>query len=117
MTNIGLDVFEEHEQEMTRYALDAFKKLDGVTAYGPDDCAKRIGVVSFGIEGMHPHDVAELLNRKNIAVRAGHHCAMPLMDHLELPSTTRASFGIYTTTEDIDALVAAIAYTKEVFRV
>ncbi|MCA9387706.1 MAG: SufS family cysteine desulfurase [Candidatus Andersenbacteria bacterium] len=117
MTSVGLETIEQHEQNMTAYALEVFDKLDGVEVYGPTDPHKRIGVVSFGIDGMHPHDVAELLNRKHIAVRAGHHCAMPLMDHLEIPGTTRASFGIYTSKDDIDALAEAVEYTKSIFTV
>ncbi|MCA9375907.1 MAG: SufS family cysteine desulfurase [Candidatus Doudnabacteria bacterium] len=117
MTSVGLETIEQHEQDMTAYALEVFGTLDGVEVYGPTDPLKRIGVVSFGIGGMHPHDVAELLNRKHIAVRAGHHCAMPLMDHLAIPGTTRASFGIYTSKDDIDALAEAVEYTKSIFTV
>ena len=82
---------------------------------GPPDAAGRGGVISFEVRGVHPHDVAELLNRENVCIRAGHHCAMPLMRRLGVPATARASFGPYTSRADVDALVASLGRTRELF--
>ncbi len=105
------------DDSLVAYALEQLQRA-GVTIVGPTDTRERIGVISFNIPGVHPHDVAEILARRNIAVRAGHHCAMPLMKYVGLPQgTVRASFGVYTTTEDIDKLVEGIEEVKHIFKV
>ncbi len=100
--------------ELTRYALQVLMSEKGINIVGPV-AEKRGGVVSFSVEGIHPHDVAQILDSEGIAVRAGHHCAMPLHQHLNLPATTRASLYLYNTIEDIDALVKGLAKVRKVF--
>ena len=112
---IGMDRVRAHERELTRYALERLAELDGVRVIGPPDADGRGGVISFEVRGVHPHDVAELLNRENVCIRAGHHCAMPLMRRLGVPATARASFGPYTSRADVDALVASLGRTRELF--
>lgn len=112
--SIGWETIFNHEQELIDYALVKLNNL--VTIIGPRG-NKRLPVFSFILEGIHPHDAAEVLNRAHVAVRAGHHCAQPLMTHLGIQGTTRASCGIYTTKEDIDKLVTALIDTKEIFKV
>ena len=114
LESIGMEAIAEHERELTRYALQALGDEKSITIIGPD-AEKRGGVVSFSVEGIHPHDVAQILDSDGIAVRAGHHCAMPLHQHLNLPATTRASMYLYNTTDDIDALVKGLAKVRKVF--
>ncbi len=89
--------------------------MPGLRVFGPPPSAERIGPVSFEIDGIHPHDVAEILDRHGVAVRAGHHCAQPLMQRLGVAATARASFGVYTTTAEIDALIAGIEDARRIF--
>jgi cysteine desulfurase/selenocysteine lyase len=98
-----------HEKDLTAYALERLPEIEGIRLFGPPDPERRGGVVSFELEGMHPHDVAELCDREAVCIRAGHHCAMPLMRMLGVPATARASFHVYNTREDIDRLVEALA--------
>jgi cysteine desulfurase/selenocysteine lyase len=105
-----------HEVSLTRYALERLADTELVEVYGPRDAEKRGGVLSFNIEHVHPHDVATILDSQGVAVRAGHHCAQPLMNWLGVPATARASFYVYNTKEDVDALISAIEKVKEVFR-
>lgn len=111
---IGMENIHAHEQELTAYALDLMRALPGVTVYGPD-ASQKGGVVAFAIEGTHPHDVATILDGEGICVRAGHHCCQPLMHHLNVPALARASFYIYTTKEDIDALLEGVKKVQEIF--
>ena len=97
------------------YTLERLGAVDGDTLHGPADPAIRGAVVSFVVEGIHPHDVAEILGREGVCVRAGHHCAQPLMARLGVSATTRASFGVHNTEEDVDALVAALGMAQEIF--
>src|SRR5581483_11508458 len=92
---IGFEAIEEHERELTGYALERLAELDGVTCYGPPP-ERRAGIVSFNVEGVHPHDVAQILDLEGVAIRAGHHCCQPLMQKLSVPATNRASFYLYT---------------------
>jgi cysteine desulfurase/selenocysteine lyase len=101
--------------EVTQYALEKFARLNGVTTYGPKDVSKRAGVVSFTIEGAHPHDIASILDAEGICIRSGHHCAQPLMERFDLPATARASFYIYNDLDDVDALIAGVKRVQEVF--
>src|SRR5690606_28581335 len=93
-------------------AMEQLRRVEGVTIYGPE---QRGGVVTFNVEGVHPHDLATVLNEEGIAIRAGHHCAQPIMEWLGVPATARASFYVYNTEEDVDRLVAAIERAKEFF--
>jgi cysteine desulfurase/selenocysteine lyase len=118
LMNIGMDRVREHEQELLTYALVALdREHPDVATYGPRDAGIRCGVVAFNVPGVHPHDVAQVLDRSGVAVRAGHHCTMPLHERLDLPATARASFNVYTTRADIDALVAGLHEVKRVFGV
>lgn len=110
---IGFDYITSHEKMLTEYAIGELQKIDGLTIVGP--MTNRIGVISFTIDGIHPHDVATILNEYNVAVRAGHHCTMPLMKLLGIPGTTRVSFGIYNTKADVDQLVKGIHEVIRVF--
>lgn len=115
LAEIGIDTIHAYEQELVSYAIEQMSKLDGITIYGPTDASKRCGLVTFNIEGAHPHDVATILDEDGVAIRAGHHCAQPLMKWLDVSSTARASFYIYNTKEEIDALIEGLKLTKEYF--
>jgi cysteine desulfurase/selenocysteine lyase len=95
--------------------MDKMSEIEGMTIYGPKEAGKRAGLVTFNIDDVHPHDVATVLDAEGIAVRAGHHCAQPLMKWLKASATARASFYLYNTEEDIDKLVAGLVKTKEYF--
>ncbi|PFC21318.1 cysteine desulfurase SufS [Bacillus cereus] len=112
LEEIGLDNIEKHEHELAQYALERLSEVDGVTIYGPKH---RAGLVTFNIEDVHPHDVATVLDVEGIAVRAGHHCAQPLMKWLKASSTARASFYLYNTKEEIGTFVDSLIKTKEYF--
>ncbi|MCY9374151.1 MULTISPECIES: cysteine desulfurase SufS [Bacillus] len=112
LEEIGLDEISRHEHKLATYALERFSQLDGVTVYGPEE---RAGLVTFNLDDVHPHDVATVLDAEGIAVRAGHHCAQPLMKWLDVTATARASFYLYNTEEEIDKLVEALQKTKEYF--
>ena len=113
---LGMDAITAHEHEIANYALDAVATVPGLRVFGPAASPERLGPVSFELEGIHGHDVAEILDRHGVAVRAGHHCAQVLMDDLGVASTTRASFGVYTTPEEIDRLVEGLHDARRVFR-
>jgi cysteine desulfurase / selenocysteine lyase len=113
---LGMGRVREHEEQLLTYALVALQReLPSIQLYGPMDAGIRGGVIPFNIPGVHPHDVAQVLDRFGIAVRAGHHCTMPLHERLDLAATARASFNVYTTREDIDALVAGLKEVERVF--
>ncbi|MDN4072325.1 cysteine desulfurase [Fictibacillus terranigra] len=112
LQQIGLDNIHRHEEELAKYAMERMSEIDGITIYGPKD---RAGIVTFNIEGVHPHDVATVLDAEGIAVRAGHHCAQPLMKWLKASSTARASFYLYNTKDEIDSFVKGLVTTKEYF--
>ncbi|MDQ2838649.1 MAG: cysteine desulfurase [Actinomycetota bacterium] len=115
LTAIGMDQVQAHEDALTRYALDALASVPGLTVIGPNTPDHRGATISFTVKGIHPHDVSQLLDEQGIAVRAGHHCARPVCVRYGIPATTRASFGIYTTTGEVDALVAGLARVQEMF--
>jgi cysteine desulfurase/selenocysteine lyase len=115
LTSLGMENVAAHEQEITAYALGALQEIDGLTVVGPKTAVDRGGAVSFTLDEIHPHDVSQLLDSKGIAVRAGHHCAKPAHLRFGVQSTTRASFYLYTTTQEIDALVEALHHTKKYF--
>jgi cysteine desulfurase/selenocysteine lyase len=114
LENLGFDAIHEHEKQLTEYAYEQMSTVDGIEIYGPPK-DRRAGVITFNIKDIHPHDVATVVDTEGVAVRAGHHCAQPLMKWLKQSSTARASFYIYNTTEDIDQLVEALKQTKEFF--
>ena len=109
-----MDRVRAHEREITEYALEALSEVDGVTLFGPP-VAERAGVVSFDLKGVHPHDLATILDRHQVAIRAGHHCAQPLMDRLDVAATARASFYLYTKREEIDVMVEGIRDAQRIF--
>jgi cysteine desulfurase/selenocysteine lyase len=115
LTAIGMENVAAHEHALVEYALPRLAAVDGVRIIGPSSPVDRGATIAFTVAGVHPHDVAQLLDEQGIAVRAGHHCARPVCVRYGVPATTRASFGIYTTTEEIDALVRGVAKVKEVF--
>ena len=117
LEGVGMDKIHEHELFLTGYVLPRLQEIPGVTVYGPKTLDDRVGVVSFNIEGIHPHDVASIFDAEGVCVRAGHHCNQLLMQKLCVPATTRASFYLYNTTEECDALVSAIHKAKKVFGV
>jgi len=104
-----------HEEQIADYALARVAEVPGLQVFGPPRGEGRLGPVSFEIEGIHAHDISEILDRHGVAVRAGHHCAQPLMDRLQISATARASFGVYTTTEEIDRLVDGLEDARRVF--
>ncbi|MDI7743701.1 cysteine desulfurase [Lysinibacillus fusiformis] len=115
LTEIGLDKIAEHEYSLVEYAIQEMDKIEGVSIYGPRDPQKRCGLITFNIDGVHPHDLATVLDMNGIAVRAGHHCAQPLMKWLQCTATARASFYMYNTKEDVDRLVEGLRIAKEYF--
>jgi cysteine desulfurase / selenocysteine lyase len=115
LDGLGMDAVLAHEREITAYALEQLADVPRLRIFGPPSGPTRIGPVSFELEGVHAHDVSEILDRHAVAVRAGHHCAQPLMDRLGVPATARASFGVYTTPEEIDRLVDGLHDARKVF--
>lgn len=115
LAGIGMDNIHAHEQFITHYALEALSEIKGITLYGPP-ASQRAGVATFTIQGIHPHDISEVVDKDGIAIRAGHHCAMPLHLRLNVSATARASFYLHTTTQEIDKLVASLNRTRKLFR-
>ena len=115
LSNIGMAEIHAYEQFITHYALEALSEVEGVTLLGPT-ASQKGGVAAFTLRGIHAHDVAEILDKDGVAVRAGHHCAMPLHHKLGLAASVRASFYLYTTTSEIDTLVKALGRARQVFR-
>ncbi|MCS7247130.1 MAG: cysteine desulfurase [Anaerolineales bacterium] len=116
LNKIGMDVICQHEQGLVRYALERLREVEGLRIFGPS-AEKKGGVVSFLVDGVHAHDISQILDQYGIAIRAGHHCAMPLHEKFQVPATARASFYLYTTFEEIDRLVEAIYRVKDIFGV
>jgi cysteine desulfurase/selenocysteine lyase len=114
LNEVGIDAVHAHEQQVTGYALDRLSEVPGVTIYGPE-LAERAGVVSFTMTGFHPHDVAQILDNDGIAVRAGHHCTMPIHERFDIPASVRASFYLYNTAEEVDLLVEGLHKVIKVF--
>jgi cysteine desulfurase/selenocysteine lyase len=116
LMSIGMDAVRAHERDLVAYALDVLpREVPGIELYGPMDPDRRGGVVPFNLPGVHPHDVAQILDRFGVAVRAGHHCTMPLHERLDLAATARASFSVYTTKTDIDRLAVGLREVQRVF--
>jgi cysteine desulfurase/selenocysteine lyase len=115
LDGLGMEAVREHEREIAAFALERLTEVPGLRVFGPPAGPERLGPVSFELQGVHAHDVSEILDRHGVAVRAGHHCAQPLMDRLGIAATARASFGVYTTQEEIDRLVEGLHDARKVF--
>jgi cysteine desulfurase/selenocysteine lyase len=115
LSDIGMENVQAHERHLTDLALERLKAVPDLVLYGPPDLEDHAGVISFTLGDIHPHDVAGILNEENVAVRAGHHCCQPLMERLELPATTRASFYVYNDESDVDRLVAGLQRARDIF--
>ncbi|WP_034538260.1 cysteine desulfurase [Carnobacterium inhibens] len=115
LSTVGLTSIHEHEKDLMAYLWPKLTSIPGLTIYGPKDTAKRTGIVTFNLDGLHPHDVATAMDMEGVAIRAGHHCAQPLMRRLSADSTARASFYLYNTTADVDKFIEALLATKEFF--
>jgi cysteine desulfurase / selenocysteine lyase len=113
LNDVGLEAIEEHEQELAAYALERLAEVPGVITYGPPP-ERRAGIVSFNVEGIHPHDVAQVLDSDGVAIRAGHHCCQPLMTRLGVAATNRASFYLYTVRDEIDRLVDGVQKARRI---
>jgi cysteine desulfurase/selenocysteine lyase len=114
LLSVGMDLIAEHEHEITGYALERLEEIPGVKLFGPT-ADKKGGIAAFMLDGVHPHDVAQILDRDGIAVRAGHHCAQPLHEKFGIPASSRASFYLYNTKDEVDMLVNGIYKVKEMF--
>jgi cysteine desulfurase/selenocysteine lyase len=114
LQNLGMAAVRKHEIEITKYALEKFAEFKRATIYGPTDASKRGGVISFNLNGVHPHDLGHILNESGIAIRAGHHCCQPLMRELDVSGTARASFYIYNTNEEVDVFFQALQEAERI---
>ena len=115
LSGLGMDAVWEHSRDVVGYAVERLREVPGLTLHGPADLEHRGSVCSFAFEGVHPHDVAEILGREGVCVRAGHHCAQPLMRRLGVPASSRASFAVHSTREDVDRLIEGLGTVREVF--
>ena len=115
LSGLGMDAVRAHELDITEYAYEALSDIDGLTVYGPPP-SRRAGVISFALEGIHPHDLATIADRDQVCLRAGHHCAMPLMTRLGVAATARASFYVYTQKDEVDRLVGSIQEAQRIFK-
>ena len=116
LEGVGMDNVRRHERELTAYALNRMAGVPGITLYGPRDPDRRGGVVSFNFADVHPHDVAHIMDEEGIAIRSGHHCAQVLMERMNVAATSRASFYVYNTREEVDALIRALRKVAEMFK-
>jgi cysteine desulfurase/selenocysteine lyase len=115
LSGVGMEAIAWHEKQLTTYALEALSTVEGLRIFGPRVPVGRGGTISFAVDGVHPHDVGQVLDAEGIEVRVGHHCARPTCARFGVPATTRASFYLYTTTEEIDALVRGLDKVRRVF--
>lgn len=115
INEVGFDWIIKHERELIGYAMKKLKNLDGVVIYGPSNLEKRLGVIAFSVEGIHPHDISSLVDEDGVAIRAGHHCTMPLHIKLGISATARISFAVYNTKEDVDVFIESLKNAKEMF--
>jgi cysteine desulfurase / selenocysteine lyase len=115
LSGVGMDAMREHGRDVTTYAIERLSEVPGLTLYGPRDSEQRGSIATFVLDGIHPHDVAEILGRGGVCVRAGHHCAQPLMRRFGTPASTRASFAIHNTREDVDRLIDGLGTVQGVF--
>ena len=117
LERIGMGKVREHEIELTKYALDRLSQIKGIKLYGPNEIAKRGGVISFNLGDIHPHDLATIIDEDGVAIRSGHHCAQVLMERLDVAATSRASFYIYNTKEEVDVFIKSLNRARELFRI
>lgn len=117
LESLGMENVRQHEEELVKYALGMLSQLGNISIYGPLDPKIRGGVIAFNMKGLHPHDVAQILDEENICIRSGHHCAMPLHTRLGVGASSRASFYVYTTKDDIDALVKGLKKANSIFKI
>ena len=115
LTAVGMETVQDHERSIVGYTLKRLAEIPDLTIYGPSDPANRGGAVSFSLADIHAHDIATILDQFGVEVRAGHHCAKPLMQYLQVPATARASFYLYNTTDDVDRLVEGLLEARSVF--
>src|SRR5690606_23447474 len=115
LSSLGMDAVRAHERELVDYALRRLGDVPGVTIFGPPEADRRGGVVSFELEGVHPHDIGQVLDSRGVAIRTGHHCAQPVMAALNVTASARASFYIYNTTDEVDALATAVEEASRYF--
>jgi cysteine desulfurase / selenocysteine lyase len=115
LQSLGMDKVRQHEEDLVTYTMGRMKEAPGITVYGPERPSERGGVVSFNLGDIHPHDIASILDEEGVAVRSGHHCAQPLMEYLGIAAATRASFYVYNTREEVDALMEALAKARRIF--
>jgi cysteine desulfurase/selenocysteine lyase len=115
MEGVGYDAIQEHESGLLRYALGRLEEVRDLVVFGPRDISLRSGVISFALGDAHPHDIATILDSEGVAIRAGHHCAQLVMQHLGRPATTRASFSLYNTTQDVDRLFEGLQIVQDIF--
>ena len=115
LSEIGMDEVRAHGREIAAYALERLGEVEGLTLYGPADVEQRGSVVAFNLDGVHPHDVSEIIGREGVCIRAGHHCAQPLMRRLGVAATSRASFAVHSTADDVDRLIDALGSVRSVF--
>ena len=115
LSRFGMADVWEHSRDVVGYAVERLRGVDGLEIHGPSDLAHRGSVISFALDGVHPHDVAEILGREGVCVRAGHHCAQVLMERLGVAATSRASFAIHSTHDDVDRLIAGLGKVQEIF--
>jgi cysteine desulfurase/selenocysteine lyase len=115
VAGIGMDAIRDHERDLCAYALDRLSAVAGITIMGPQDAQQRGALVAFTLDFAHPHDIAEILGSGGVCVRAGHHCAQPLMKRFGVAATTRASFAVHSTRADVDALVERIEEVRRIF--
>ncbi|MDA4135681.1 MAG: cysteine desulfurase [Thaumarchaeota archaeon] len=113
--SLGMDKVRRHEEDLVSYALEQMETAPGITVYGPRDASERGGVVSFNLGDVHPHDIASILDEEGVAVRSGHHCAQPLIESLGIAAATRASFYVYNSRDEVDALMSALAKARRIF--
>jgi cysteine desulfurase/selenocysteine lyase len=115
LNRIGMKQVYDHERELTAYALEKMREVDGITTYGPRDPAGRVGVIAFNLGDIHAHDLASILDEEGIAIRSGHHCAQPLMEFLNVAAASRASFYVYNTREEVDVFINALENARKLF--
>jgi cysteine desulfurase/selenocysteine lyase len=115
LSKLGMDAVRTHEEDLTAYAMERLGEVPGLKIHGPSQASERGGIVSFELDGVHPHDIAEICNRDAVCIRAGHHCAQPLMRVLGVPATARASFGVYNIRDDVDRLVESLLKARSIF--
>lgn len=115
LRNVSMETVHDHEKQITGYALTRMTEIDGLVVYGPKEVTKRVGVISFNLGDIHAHDLASIMDEEGIAIRSGHHCAQPLMEFLNVPAMSRASFYIYNTNEEVDVFINALEKARKLF--